>query len=124
MGRNNADFQGGVNHGNEYRIEYKGVTPRVSTFETGRHLITATHIPTGEQVGDMYWEDGHYDDRNDSHGVISIGVDEDHQRKGIATAMWRYGKSLHARYPDKITEPVHDDAMSESAEHWARAVGH
>lgn len=123
MTRNNADFQGGVNHGNEYRIEYKGLEPGTSTWDTGQHVIEATHVPSGQVVGDMRWEDGHYDGRNDPYGVISIGVDEDHQRKGVATAMWRFGKSLHARYPNKITEPVHDDIMSESAAAWASRVG-
>lgn len=98
MPRNNADF-----HGVEIRHEID---------EDDYATITA-HL-SGTEVGHLT-----LDDRGD---VEDIQVDQAHQRKGIATAMWRHAQSLHRR--GKIPNPpAHTGGTTEEGYKWAMTTG-
>jgi GNAT superfamily N-acetyltransferase len=109
MTRNNADFLVG-RHGHEYSLSY-----------VPDNTVEATHIPTGKKVGRMSWDQGLYDE----YGTINhLQVDPEHQRKGIATAMWNFAQTLHDK-DETIDKPEHDWVnMSPDAEAWAASMGH
>ena len=82
-------------------------------LRTGGAVINATHRPTKKTVGYLHM---------DEHGVVQgIGVDEDHQRKGVATGMWEYAKDLAAE--NIIAIPRHSYTQTEEGKSWAKAVG-
>ena len=55
--------------------------------------------------------------------IYDISVRDEHQRKGIATAMWDLAHSIHQAMPDKYPKPVHSDVRSHDGDKWAEAVG-
>jgi GNAT superfamily N-acetyltransferase len=85
--------------GSEYTMRY-------AQYDAGeakpRHQILLHH--EGEQVGDMEW----YGKKGTIHHV---NVDEDHSRKGLATAMWM-------KRP-----PIHSADRTDHGDAWAKSVG-
>jgi hypothetical protein len=73
-----------------------------------RHIITA-HTPDGDQVGELNW----YGTTGTIH---HIGVDEDHSRRGLATAMWNWGQQMSPR-------PKHSGDRTTQGAEWAKSVG-
>jgi hypothetical protein len=87
-------------------------TMRYHTEDQGerrpRHVIT-THHPKAGQVGELNW----YGTTGTIH---HLDVDEDHTRKGIATAMWNWGQEMSPR-------PKHSGDRTTQGRDWAKAVG-
>lgn len=73
-----------------------------------RQVITA-HDPEGNQVGALNW----YGTTGTIH---HIGVDEEHGRKGIATAMWNWGQEMRPK-------PKHSADRTTHGEAWSKKVG-
>lgn len=94
------EFEGGRRHG-DYEMHYD-----YPSRNTPLHKITALHA--GQKVGHLMW--------GGENTVHSIGVEPEHQRRGLATAMWNYGheKNPHLR---------HDTDRTEEGDAWAHKVG-
>lgn len=75
--------------------------------EMGResHAIVATH--DGDQVGSMNWT---------AKRIEGIDVVPDHQRRGLATAMWEMGQDARPR-------AKHSAQRTDAGEAWSKAVG-
>ena len=112
MGRNNADFHG-VTY--KYRFIPKGTPEFWDLGDRDMHHITA-HLK-GKEVGYLSYETL----ANDGN-VHDIGVNPEHQRKGIATGMWNYAKQLY-RQGIADTPPMHSDATSAAGYRWAMTTG-
>lgn len=70
-----------------------------------QHMITAMH---GEQkVGSLRWY---------PKEITGVDVDAEHQRKGVATAMWNMGQEIRPR-------PKHSAERTGQGQLWAKAVG-
>lgn len=97
MGRNKADFHG-ANLSHE--------------IHSGGVDISAT---IGKQnVG--------YLQLDETGKVEDIGVNKEHQGKGIGTAMWRHAEKLHATGQVPFS-PKHSDYRTYEGEFFARSVG-
>ena len=89
--------------------------------DTGRdeHALYAEHKPTGRDVGYMNWAGNRWG----SPGHLwEIEVDEDFQRKGVATSMWNHAKNLAKTNPS-ISHPVHSDVRTPEGAAWAKSTG-
>lgn len=75
------------------------------------HEITAHH--KGAQIGFLNW----------SGGVNDIQVAKEHQRKGVATAMWNWAHTLADKHPGDILHPEHSTHRTPSGEKWAKSTG-
>lgn len=95
--RNNADFHGVV------------IT---HSIDSGYVDIEA-HLG-GQRVGNLSL------DRSGT--VEDVQVDDEHQRKGIATAMWRYAHGLHAR-GEIPRRPSHSTNTTDEGYGWAMTTG-
>lgn len=116
MTRNNSDFQVGKNNSQEYSINYEGNDRKPGEY--GFHKITATHIPTGEKIGKLIWNDQH----SPTPGKVeSVYVEKEHQRKGVATAMWNY--ALRLNRGRRVNRPRHSYVKSSEGAAWAKSVG-
>lgn len=98
MTRNKADF-----HGIELRHEVD---------EDGFAEITA-HL-NGEQIGFLSLEP--------SGRVEDIQVEDEHQQKGIGTAMWRHAQALH-KAKQIPSAPKHSNYRTPEGDAFARSVG-
>lgn len=98
MSRRQA-FEEGRRHG-DYELLYN--TPEMGS---GSHRITA--LLGGERVGEMSWG---------SKEIHGLDVNDAHQRRGLATAMWNYGQEMRPR-------PKHSADRTDKGEAWARKVG-
>lgn len=97
MGR--RDFEEGRYHG-DYKLLY--TSPEMGS---GSHRI---HAMYGDKVvGQMAWGP------KEIHG---IDVADEHQRRGLATAMWNYGQEMRPR-------PKHSADRTDQGNAWAAAVG-
>lgn len=74
-----------------------------------RHLVEAYH--EGEKVGYMHW-------LGTTGRVLQIDVDDDHQRRGLATAMWNHANALKG-----VRKPQHSNDRTNAGDAWARSVG-
>lgn len=81
-------------------------------MEHPEHEVQA-HL--GEPIGiaSMRWS---------SRGVINIEVDPEHQRQGVATAVWNEAHRL-AEENARIPKPKHSPDRTNAGDAWARAVG-
>lgn len=69
------------------------------------HRIKAT---VGDaDVGTMAWS---------SHGIWNLTVEPEHQRKGLATAMWEMGQEAKPR-------AKHSSDRTDAGDAWAKKVG-
>lgn len=88
---------------------------------TPTHLIQAVKdVPwegvdksTRVHLGSMYWN---------AKGIVNVNVGEQHQRKGVATAMWNEGQRL-ASENARIPKPKHSPDRTTAGDAWARSVG-
>ena len=98
MGRNNADFHG-------------------ATFTHSRSggFVDVKAQLKGEDVGFLTFRD------NDGR-VEDIGVDDEHQQKGIGTGMWRHAQMLHKTGQIPVA-PQHSDYRTPEGEAFAQSVG-
>jgi len=79
-----------------------GLVMRLSDSSEGRGTIEVRKDGDGELVGRLHWN---------LSGISHIGVTPDHQRQGIATAMYRWARELD---PDL----KHGMVVSETARSW------
>lgn len=94
---------------NNYQFRYRPTGPQteypgyfnVSDGEEGHtlfdHSVQAVHKPSGEVVGEMLWQDG--------GPLFMIDVDENHQRKGVATGMVQHGQKIAKASKYRIPKP-------------------
>jgi hypothetical protein len=79
------------------------------------HRVTAFVETEGirRTMGTMLWN---------SRGILNIGVDPEHVRRGVATAMWHEGHRL-AEQHGRIPKPKHSPDRTAMGDAWARSVG-
>ena len=78
------------------------------------HLISAS-TPEWSSVGHLDW--------NNKTGEINhILVDDDHQRQGLATAMYRFAQDLSEK-KKSVVKPVHSKALTDEGYAWAKSLG-
>jgi GNAT superfamily N-acetyltransferase len=102
MGRNNADFEGVTISHEVIRPEHKDNTIEIRATHPERGRIGRLGL-TNEMAGV-------------GRMVGTVQVAPEFQRKGIATAMWKYAK-------EQGFNPVHSPNQSPSGKPWAKAVG-
>jgi GNAT superfamily N-acetyltransferase len=89
----------------DYQLRYH-TAKRPEEWEP-RHIIEAYHPDEEHMVGRMAWN---------SDEILRLEVAKEHQRRGLATAMWHMGQ----RQPVK---PRHSEELSDEGEAWMRSVG-
>lgn len=90
-----------------YKLSYsQNIYHKNSSSPSISHSISATH--RGKEVGKLEWE-------GDTPEITNIYVDEKHQRKGIATAMYNMARKL----PTKEVLG-HSSHRSDEGEAWSR----
>lgn len=82
-----------------------------SQGQTRTHRINA--MRGGEKLGHMSW---------DRKRIVNIDVDPEHQRQGVATALWNEGHRL-AGEVQRIPQPRHSADRTTKGDAWARSVG-
>ena len=107
MTRNNADFH--------------GVTFRYERDSEGDHNIIAEHPSENEPIGYLTWADRDYEEGAQAGNIMDVHVAQEHQRKGVATGMYNYAKSI-ARGVG-APHPTHAESRTVSGEAWAKKVG-
>jgi hypothetical protein len=71
---------------------------------------------TIETYKGKYGPVGHFEwDANTGH-TKDVNVSFEHQRKGLATAMWNMAQTAG------VTKPVHSDVLSEQGAQWKRSL--
>lgn len=93
-------------HG-DYELRYEYVE---TGLKGGRHVIQAHH-PDDGQVGRLEWMG------RKPYAIHSLQVSDDHQRKGLATAMWDWSQAQGR------PKPTHSQQRTDKGEAWARSVG-
>ena len=97
MGRNNADFHG----------------LKLSHSLDDGYVDIAAHL-NGEQVGFLSLEP--------SGRVEDMGVNDEHQQKGVGTAMWNHALKLHQS--GQIPKPPkHSNYRTPEGDAFAKSVG-
>jgi len=73
----------------------------------------------GKNIGNLMWRTSSYEIKSkpeDQGRVFDVSVDSDHQRKGVASEMWRKAK--------QIDPGIHHSSNQTSAgKAWAKKVG-
>jgi GNAT superfamily N-acetyltransferase len=95
-------------------VQFKDYTLSHKLDDDGHHVITATD-KTGKDAGFLDW----YHTGGEIHDV---GVQDEHQRQGVATAMYNHAKELHTSNKD-IPVPVHSATRTPEGDSWAKSVG-
>lgn len=93
-------------HG-EYELRY---AHEYTGGRGGRHVIEAHH-PEDGRVGRMEWMG------RPPYAIHNITVEPEHQRRGLATAMWNWAQE-NAR-----PKPRHSEQRTDAGDAWARSVG-
>ena len=106
MGRNNADFH--------------GVTFRYEKDSEGDHNVIAEHPNESEPIGHLTWAGRDYEEGAKFGHIMDVHVAPEYQRKGVATGMYRYAKSLTEPYLPKI---MHAESRTTAGDAWAKSVG-
>lgn len=84
----------------DYKLEY--ISPEMGS---GLHKIVATLGDT--KVAEMQWS---------PKQIEGLDVNDEHQRKGIARAMWEWGQEMK-------TKPKHSNDRTTKGDLWAKAIG-
>lgn len=114
MTRSNAAFHG---YTISHKVEQVGIPKKVDLgpdYQIQSHdkiWIEANH-PTDGTVGEMYLTGYGVGGRTVGH----VSVEPEHQRKGIATAMWNYAKQ-------NGFNPLHSPQRTPEGEAWAKSTG-
>lgn len=74
-----------------------------------RHVIETRHPSSSKSVGRLSWY-------GKTHVIDKIDVDQEHGRKGIATAMWNWGQEM-------TPKPNHSGDRTQMGDAWARSTG-
>lgn len=85
------------------------------------HTIRAYNPSSKAFVGQMTWGDeaGGYED---SDALRHIDVAEEHQRKGVATSMWRFAQQMGQK-SGRVPAPSHSTERTPEGDAWARSTG-
>jgi hypothetical protein len=75
---------------------------------TGSHVIEAYLGKTGP-VGHLEWG-------AQTGKVLNVQVEPDHQRKGLATAMWKLAQNTG------VIKPVHSLGISDQGQKWKKSL--
>ncbi len=114
----------------EYQFRYRPTGPQVDFpgYDNDRdedewekngwslydHQVEAIHKPTNSVVGEMYYHtDG---------PIFQIDVDENHQRKGVATGMVTHATKVAKASNKKIRPPSRAYTETEEGSDWADAM--
>lgn len=76
--------------------------------EKGSHMVEAYVGKTGP-IGHLEWG-------AQTGKVLNVQVDPEHQRKGLATAMWNMANNA------EVTKPVHSLGLSTSGALWKKSL--
>ena len=76
--------------------------------EKGSHMVEAYVGKTGT-IGHLEWG-------AQTGKVLNVQVDPEHQRKGLATAMWNMANNA------EVTKPVHSLGLSTSGALWKKSL--
>lgn len=99
-------------HGN-FHADYSMALPKKNSIGMWTHEIRVDDH-NGDRVGRIQW-------RENTGEINDIRVAPEHQRKGVATAMYRMAQQLSGEYG--VLPPKHSDDRSDQGDAWARAVG-
>lgn len=95
-----CDTEEGVRYFGDYKMEY--ISPEMGS---GLHKIVATY---GDKiVGQLQWS---------TKQIEGLDVDNAHQRKGLATAMFKWGQEMRPA-------PKHSNDRTDQGDAWAKAMG-
>jgi hypothetical protein len=95
--------------------------PNVKQFGDNVHEV---HVQDPAYKGPaMYGGVGYMEIHPESGVIYDVVVNEQHRRKGVATAMWDLAHSIHQAMPDKYPKPVHSAIRTDKGDAWAHAVG-
>lgn len=98
------------------------MSPTLSTKQFGDYLLThestrdtnrVTATADGKRVGSLSWD-------NDPGARLSVGVEKEHQRKGVATEMLKLAKEsslTHGVHP-----PTHSEIRSDAGDAWVKSA--
>ncbi len=92
-------------------VQFQYDTPDLGTSST-IHRVRAMS-QHGMEVGSLLW---------DSKQIRNVGVPEQHQRQGVATALWEEGHRM-AGENARIPQPKHSADRTNAGDAWARSVG-
>jgi GNAT superfamily N-acetyltransferase len=95
-------------HVNEIQFNYVG-----PSMGAGHHEVQANMGGGPTDVAHMAWN---------AKGIINVEVPPEHQRKGVATALWNEGHRL-AETSKRIPAPKHSTDRTNEGDAWARSVG-
>jgi len=87
--------------------------------ENERHMVSAVHADSGEQIGNLTWS-GHED--TDYGHIQDVQVAKKYRRHGIATAMLREAQIIAERNPT-IQRPEHGVLRTPVGDKWAQSTG-
>ena len=76
--------------------------------EKGSHMVEAYLGKTGP-IGHLEWG-------AQTGKVLNVQVDPEHQRKGLATAMWNIANNAG------VTKPVHSLGLSNEGSQWKKSL--
>jgi len=103
-------------HLNRYQLRYQ---PLPKNYEPEmRHSVHAIDKETGKPIGHLQWSGEEWGGR-----IWDVGVHEEHQRRGLGTAMYQHAKEIAKNSGGRITPPEHSDARTEAGDAWAQKVG-
>ena len=103
-------------HLNRYQLRYRPTSR--SDMADFNHQITALDKKTGKDVGYFQWAD-----KGNSGRIWDIAIHEEHQRKGIATAMYDKADKLAEVSDRRIYSPEHSETRTPAGDAWAKKVG-
>ena len=92
--------------------QFKGYTLTHQLIDD-HHLIEASNNEWS-QLGSMEWS-------HKSGEIKDIQVNDEHQRQGLATAMYNYANKLSSS--DKsVTKPKHAKSLTDEGKAWAKSL--
>jgi hypothetical protein len=77
------------------------------------HEVTA-YNSDHDNIGHMQWH-------VKTGEIIDVRVNEEHQRKGVATALHSMAHKVAGEF--NVAKPVHSDDRSDQGDEWAKSIG-
>jgi GNAT superfamily N-acetyltransferase len=112
MGRNTADFHG-------YTLEFEHAD--TSPVEDCDHHRVDAFDRDGEHAGSLIWFT--HDAGARTPGAIDVDVEPEHQRKGLATAMYNFAMKKAQQY--KTIKPSLEASLyGDEGYAWAKSLGY
>ena len=91
----------------QFKVSYQGMKPDLTTGDMGveRHHLVAKQGK--KEIGVLQL--------GDSGEIAHVEVEDDHQRKGVATSLWKHAQEIGLN-------PSHSGIMSDEGYKWAKAI--